>query len=169
MRGIFELQSDGRLKLDFVKGPPEAAALKEFTKEALVISRATAPIVRSNKPPPPTPTPYVAPTPAPDEVLVTEGTKRYDSGDDAGAIEALEKAIALNPKNARAFFWRGMCFDRKKDWAAAIADFEKSMELDPTRNLQDLIDKTKVVLKNEEEAKPTATPARSRAKPKRKP
>ena len=173
LRGIFELQSDGRLKLDFVEKQLEP--LKEFTKDALVFSKATSPVLRSNKPARPTPPPYVAPTPyvappaPPDEALVTEGMQSYDRGDDAGAMEALEKAIALNPKNARAFFWRGMCLSRKKDWAAAIADFEKAMELDPTRNLQDLIDKTKVVLKNEEEAKATATPERARAKTKRKP
>jgi tetratricopeptide (TPR) repeat protein len=176
LRGIFELQSDGRLKLDFWR--PEEPALKEFSSHAVVFSKATSPIVRPNKPPPPTPAPYVAPTPAPDEALITEGKERHERGDNAGAIEALSKAIALNPKNANAFFWRGMYFFRTNDDAAAIADFEKAMELDPTMNLQDLIDKTKIVLKHTEEAKataspepekPTASPARSRAKTKRKP
>ena len=62
-----------------------------------------------------------------------------------------------------------MCFDRKKDLKAAIADYEKAMELDPSMNLQDLIDKTKVVLKNEEDARPTATTEPTRRKTKRKP
>lgn len=166
IRGVFELQSDGRLKLDFPNGPQ---AVTDFTKDALVFSRATSPVVPSNKPALPPPTPYQAPPEPPDEVLVTEGMQKYDHGDDAGAMEALEKAIALNPKNARAFFWRGMCFSRKKNWAAAIADFEKANELKPSMNLQDVIEKTKVVLKNEEEAKVTATPEPTRRKTKRKP
>lgn len=42
LHGSFELQSDGRLKLEFdEKEPP-----KEFTKDAVVFSKATSPIVR---------------------------------------------------------------------------------------------------------------------------
>lgn len=63
LHGSFELQSDGRLKLDFdEKEPP-----KEFSNKAVVFSKATSPIVRSNKPPPPPPpTPYAAPSSAPE-------------------------------------------------------------------------------------------------------
>jgi hypothetical protein len=173
--GIFEFQSDGRLRLDFKRdsdAPP-----KEFSEQALLFSKATSPVVRPNKPPPPTSTayptstPYVAPPPSADEALITEAKQRHDSGDDTGAIELLNKALALNPKNASAFFWRGMCFSGKKDWAAAIADFEKTMELDPARDLRDLIDKTKVVLQHDV-SKPTseqATPAATRTtRPKKK-
>ena len=80
-------------------------------------------------------------------------------------MEAIEKAIALNPKNASAYFWRGMWI-RTKDAPAALADFEKAMELDPSMKLQDLIDSMKADLKKEG-AKPS--PARSRVKTKRKP
>lgn len=171
LRGIFELQSDGRLKLDFMKGP-EAPPLKEFSKEMLIFFRATSPIVRSNKPEPPTPTPDVAstpsqaPTPSPDEALVAEAQQRFDRRDYAGAIDALSKAIALNPKNAKAFFWRGQCF-YGNDNSAALADFEKAMELDPSMKLQELITGMKAARKETKRAKETATPARSRkeAKP----
>ncbi len=143
-RGIFELQSDGRLKLDFAKGP-EAPPLKEFTKETVVLSKATSPIVRSNKPAAPTPTP-----PAPDEIMVNAAVQRYDRGDYAGAMEGLEKALALNPQNARAIYYRGLCFYSKKEWPAAGADFEKAMELDPSMKLQDMINSTKVVFPADE-------------------
>src|SRR5205823_1726653 len=51
LRGIFELQSDGRLKLDFPKEQQEQATM-QFTKDALLFSKATSPIVRSTKPTP---------------------------------------------------------------------------------------------------------------------
>lgn len=136
VRAIFEVQSDGRLRIEF-QGEPKAPPLKEFTKEAMVFSKATSPLVRSNKPPPP--------PPSPDELLVKEAVQRYDRGDCAGAMEGVEKAIAHNPKNARAFFYRGLCFYSRKDWPTAIADFEKAMELDPSLKLEDLIEKTKVL------------------------
>jgi len=138
LRGFLELQSDGRLKVDLSEKQERGFS----DRETILLSRATTPIVRSTKP---APTPYQAPTPPPDEALVTEAIGRYDHGDDAGAMEALDKALALNPKNARAFFQRGLCFDRKKDLKAAIADYEKAMELDPSMELEDLIRKTKVV------------------------
>jgi uncharacterized protein (TIGR03067 family) len=169
LRGIFEWQSDGRLKLDFAKD--EEPPPKEFGKQALVFSRATSPIVRPNKPPRPKPTPYpastpyVAPTPAPDEALIDEALEHHKSGDDSGAIELLSKAIALNPKNGRAFYWRGSCAHSKQDYAAAVADYEKAQELDPTRNLLDLIQKTKAVL---ESTTQRASPEPTRAKKKRK-
>lgn len=63
LRGIFELQTDGRLKLDF--GRPEAPTLKEFSSQALVFSKAPSPVVRPNKP---APKPFVASTPSPAQV-----------------------------------------------------------------------------------------------------
>ena len=174
-RGIFELQSEGRLKLEFPKGP-EAPPLNEFTEKAVVLSKATSPVVRPNKPPPPTPTPlpeskpYAAPTPPPDEALVNQAKQRYDRGDEAGAIEALGKAITLNPKNADAYIWRGL-WTRTKDETAAIADFEKAMELNPSPKLKELIDSQKAARKARERAQATtrATPERSPGKTKRKP
>lgn len=175
LHGIFELQSDGRLKLDLSQEENQAPRFTE--RETVLMSRATSPIVRPNKPAPPTPTasvaptPYEAPTPdvastpSPDEALITEAKQRYDRGDEAGAMEAIEKAIALNPKNASAYFWRGMWI-RTKDAPAAIADFEKAMELDPSLKLQELIDAEKVAQKKER-TKPTKGP--TRAKTKRKP
>jgi hypothetical protein len=139
MRGILEMQSDGRLKLDFAK-EPEAPPLKEFTERMLIFSKATSPLVRSNKPPPPTP-----PPPSSDEVLAKEAEKRYDGGDYAGTIEVAGKAIAQNPKNARAYFYRGLCFYRNKEWPKAAADLEKAVELDPSLKVQDMINQAKVL------------------------
>jgi hypothetical protein len=163
--GIFELQSDGRLKLEFSK---RTEALKEFTKEAIVFSKATSPLVPSNKPPPPTPAPYVAPTPSPDEKLLEEGKDLFRRKDCDGAIKLYTKAIELNPKNANAFYWRAICYEDKKNEAAALADYEKAQELDPTMKLQSLIDAMKQLEKVDRElATATPTPANSTATPTR--
>ena len=175
LRGILELQSDGRLKLDFARD--EEPPPKEFSKNALVLSKATSPVVRPNKPGPPRPTPYVAPIPAPDEALITEAKERHERGDNPGAIEALSKAIALNPKNANAFFWRGNFFVDMKNESAALADYEKAQELDPSMKLKTLIDSMKQLERVDRElatesptpATPTATPEPTRKKTKRKP
>ena len=171
-QGIFELQSDGRLKLDFAKGSG-APLLKEFSKDALVLSKATSPFVRSNKPPFPAATPYVAPVTPPDKKLVEEGNDLYHRKDYDGAIKLYTKAIELNPKNADAFFWRGNCFFDKNDQSASIADYEKALELDPTMKLKTLIDAMKQTQRVDGElsespapATPTATPVRSRKKAK---
>ena len=134
LRGIFELQSDGRLKLDFMKDPA-APPLKEFTKEALVFSKAATPVVRPNKP---TPTPDVAPAKSPDEKLIEEGNDLSKRKDYDGAIKAYTKAIELNPKNAGAYSRRGGCFQFKEDYDAAIADYKKAIALDPSRYSEDL-------------------------------
>ena len=173
LRGIFEWQSDGRLKLDFARD--EESPPKEFSKQAVVFSRATSPIVRPNKPPRPKPTPYVAPITPPDEKLIEEGKDLFRRNDYDGAIKAYTKAIELNPKNANAFFWRGNCYVDKKEEAAALADYEKAQELDPTMKLQTLIDAMKQTQRVERElvtpSPPPATPTASptRAKTKRKP
>ena len=165
LRGIFELQSDGRLKLDFARD--EEPPPKEFTNKAVVFSKATSPVVRSNKPPPPPPTPYVAPVTPPDEKLLEEGKDLFRRKDYDGAIKAYTKAIELNPKNANAFYWRGICFSEMKNEAAELADYEKAQALDPTMRLQTLIDAMKQTQRVDRElatesptpATPTVTPA----------
>jgi uncharacterized protein (TIGR03067 family) len=168
LRGLFEFQSDGRLKLDFQKDP-EAPALKEFSKEALVFSKATSPIVRPNKP---APTPYVAPGPSPDEKFFSEGQTLYERKDYDGAIAAYTKAISLNPKNAVAYNHRGICFVLKGDTDAAIADYEKAIELNPSLSeiLNPLVINLRAKRSEERErnktrtSPPEATPTATRAK-----
>jgi tetratricopeptide (TPR) repeat protein len=47
------------------------------------------------------------------------------------AVSDLSRAIALDPKNADAYFNRGVAQFAQSDMAAALADFEKVLELDP--------------------------------------
>ncbi|MCC6948161.1 MAG: tetratricopeptide repeat protein [Bradyrhizobiaceae bacterium] len=51
------------------------------------------------------------------------------------AIEVYSKAVALAPQPARAnwtlFYFRGICYERSKQWPLAEKDFQKSLELNP--------------------------------------
>jgi tetratricopeptide (TPR) repeat protein len=147
LRGIFEMQSDDRLKLD-VSEKSEAA----FTAGTVMFSRAASPIVRppstSSPPkdgvavatspsPPSTSTAPVDPTPdpskPPDEQQIAIGDARYNRRDFDGAIEAYKEAIKLNPKNSWGYRDRGAALVQKDDPAGAIADYEQAIKLDPKR------------------------------------
>lgn len=51
------------------------------------------------------------------------------------AIEVYSKAVALIPEPTRAnwtlFYFRGICYERSKQWPLAEKDFQKSLELNP--------------------------------------
>ena len=51
------------------------------------------------------------------------------------AIEVYSKAVALVPEPTRAnwtlFYFRGICYERAKQWPLAEKDFQKSLELNP--------------------------------------
>ncbi len=43
----------------------------------------------------------------------------------------IDKAIALNPWNALAYFHRGYAYEKKGDEDRAIADFRRALEINP--------------------------------------
>ena len=47
------------------------------------------------------------------------------------AIADFDKAIELNPKDARAYYNRGVVKDELKQYKEAIADYDKAIELNP--------------------------------------
>ncbi len=53
----------------------------------------------------------------------------------AGCADAYGKAVALQPKPTRAnwttYYFRGICYERDKQWAKAEADMKKALELYP--------------------------------------
>jgi tetratricopeptide (TPR) repeat protein len=60
-----------------------------------------------------------------------EGTRLlYEQGDYRGALVAFDRAIAANPKDARAYVHRGYARYALKDYQGAIADAERAMSLD---------------------------------------
>jgi TPR repeat len=135
--GLFEIQSDGRLKID-------AAETRDrgFSEgETLFLSRATTPIVvppKRTQTSEPSPTPENTPaTPStstrdtrpPDEQKIALGDYYYNAKDFDAAIEAYTEAIKLNPKNAWAYKERGHALFQVDDYEAAIADWNKALTL----------------------------------------
>ena len=62
----------------------------------------------------------------------TLGMKRQAAGDLAGAVAAYTRAIEIHPKFAEAFNNRGVAYLNQKNYAAADADFTRSLELEPS-------------------------------------
>lgn len=60
------------------------------------------------------------------------GVKRQQSGDNAGAIAAYTRAIEFDNKYGDAYNNRGVAYLSQQDYAAAVADFSRSLELAPS-------------------------------------
>ncbi len=138
LRGFFELQSDGRLKIDLSEKQERGFS----DRETLLMSRATTPIVR----PSPVASSSASASAKPADVeKVLIGHERLLARDYDGAIQAYTEAINLNSTNAAAFDGRGDAFARKDDFDSAINDWQNAISLDPKRKqtLEPLIDQAK--------------------------
>jgi tetratricopeptide (TPR) repeat protein len=62
---------------------------------------------------------------------VNWGKDWFDSGGYEKALEAFDVAVAINPKNADAYTYRGHTWLRKQDCDRAIKDFNEAIRLDP--------------------------------------
>ena len=62
--------------------------------------------------------------------LVNRGSGKGDKGDLDGALADFDRAIALDPKDAFAYFNRAYAKRLKNDVAGAIADYTRAIELD---------------------------------------
>jgi Flp pilus assembly protein TadD len=47
------------------------------------------------------------------------------------AIDDYSKVLALTPKNADAYFWRGVAHQRRGDRDQAVRDYEKALKVAP--------------------------------------
>ena len=83
---------------------------------------------------PPSAPPARPPTP-PGNAAAREQVERADekfkAGDMKGAIDALTRAIELDPRLAGAWYRRGMARGTLRDWDGAVSDLTKALELDP--------------------------------------
>ena len=59
------------------------------------------------------------------------GRKLMEQGKLAEAVDALTKAIQLDPKMALAYNARGYAHYRLREYSAAIADYDEAIQLDP--------------------------------------
>ncbi len=63
--------------------------------------------------------------------LLERGIALSNSGKTSEAIDALSKAIELNPEERLTYFYRGLEFNRIKDFQKALNDLNKMIDLDP--------------------------------------
>jgi tetratricopeptide (TPR) repeat protein len=64
------------------------------------------------------------------EALVTEGENAHRNGDHSRALEAFNKAIAMDPSNAMAWFNRGVLLEAEQDSKGAKQSFVICLDLD---------------------------------------
>jgi tetratricopeptide (TPR) repeat protein len=71
-----------------------------------------------------------APVPNPGVAQLKRGATLMQRGDLAGAEAAFTAAVRANPRDARAYYQRGVCRERQKKVPAAIKDYRRAIALD---------------------------------------
>ena len=69
---------------------------------------------------------------AQEQSLFDRGVKQYEQGDLSGALMTWSEVIALNPKNANAYYSRAIVKNELHTWKAALRDYDAALELSPT-------------------------------------
>jgi len=73
------------------------------------------------------------------ELHFRKGKALVTALDYPGAIEAFERALEANPKNASAHFELGLLYEREADYSAAIYHFERFLKLRPESDYSDIV------------------------------
>jgi len=73
------------------------------------------------------------------ELHFRKGKALVTALDYTGAIEAFERALEANPKNASAHFELGLLYEREADYSAAIYHFERFLKLRPQSDYSDIV------------------------------
>lgn len=63
--------------------------------------------------------------------LLSAGIEKYETGDYRNAIKDLDKVIANQPENAKAFKYRGLAKFVLRSYYASIEDFDQLLKIDP--------------------------------------
>jgi Flp pilus assembly protein TadD len=64
--------------------------------------------------------------------LLKKGYNRISVKDYKGGIQVFTKVTEMNPENAEAFAYRGLCKYHLKDFEGAIKDYNKALEIQPS-------------------------------------
>ena len=115
---------------------PVAKAIDAAAEISSAMMSSMAEVVQSVNPEMEPEHPLEEVTPAPPEIvigvedLITEGENAHRSGDHSRALEAFNKAIAMDPSNAMAWFNRGVLLEAEQDSKGAKQSFVICLDLD---------------------------------------
>ncbi len=73
----------------------------------------------------------LAQTPTRSQNYVVSGMSFYQKGELDTALQQINKAIALDPKNVDAYFLRAAIKNKKGVFTESLVDYDKIIELDP--------------------------------------
>lgn len=65
------------------------------------------------------------------EALFQQGTKAYNSGQYAQAIDLFSEVLEREPEHLNAYLQRGFCHSLRKEYEAAVADFSAVIQRKP--------------------------------------
>jgi tetratricopeptide (TPR) repeat protein len=67
-----------------------------------------------------------------EDLLFERGVQQYSDGDSSGALISWSRVIALNPKNANAYYSRAIVKNELHTWKSALRDYDSALEIAPT-------------------------------------
>jgi tetratricopeptide (TPR) repeat protein len=73
----------------------------------------------------------IAAKPKPVDDLIASAIQKESKGDYRGMIADMDRAIAIDPKNATLYFNRGVAKNGSKDLKGAISDYDRAIALNP--------------------------------------
>src|SRR5262249_24362323 len=69
---------------------------------------------------------------APVEKFRERGLNSFNAGEYDKALSEFSEAIRIDPRDAKAYLFRGGAHDKKRDYDKAIADYTEVIRLEPT-------------------------------------
>jgi tetratricopeptide (TPR) repeat protein len=69
---------------------------------------------------------------AEEQAMFDRGVKEYEQGNLSGALVTWSEVIALNPKNANAYYSRAIVKNELHTWKSALRDYDAALEISPT-------------------------------------
>jgi tetratricopeptide (TPR) repeat protein len=67
-----------------------------------------------------------------EDLLFEQGLQQYNNGDLSGSLMTWSEVIALNPKNAEAYYSRAIVKNELHTWKTALKDYDAALKIAPT-------------------------------------